>query len=108
MEQRIAKSQIDHSSIVVEELATVARNLHGNAIGVLDILLPQLLEHAAETIVPSLLFLGCFAGVCGAELHEELVAYFWFPKSVGVYQPWAGGWKENTSLVEDAQRKHRL
>jgi hypothetical protein len=64
------QSQVDHSSIVVEELATVARNLHGNAVRVFDVPLPQLLEHAAETVVPSLLFLGGLAWVCGAELHE--------------------------------------
>jgi hypothetical protein len=63
-------SQVDHSSIVVEELATVARNLHGNTVGVFDVLLPQLLEHAAETVVPSLLFLGGLAWVRGTELHE--------------------------------------
>jgi hypothetical protein len=109
---RRAESQIDHSSVVVEELTTVARNLHGNTIGILDVLLPQLLEHAAETIVPPLLFLGSFAGVCGAELHEEFVACDWFPKLVCVYQQQQRGTrlerKKDTGLERGRRDKRNI
>lgn len=67
--------QIDDTSIVVEELTTIPRYLHGNAIGVFDVLLTKFLEHAAETVIPTLFLLGCLAWVGCAELDEQFVTY---------------------------------
>lgn len=70
-----SRSQVDDASIVVEKLAAIPSNLHGNAVWIFDILLAQLLQHAAETVVPALLLLGCLAGIRGSELDKQLITY---------------------------------
>jgi hypothetical protein len=62
--------QVDDASIVVEIFTAVSRYLHGNTVGIFDVLLTEFLEYAAETVVPALLFLGRFAWVRCAELDE--------------------------------------
>jgi hypothetical protein len=67
--------QIDDTGIVVEELTAISRNLHGNTVGVFDVLLTELLEHAAETVIPALLLLGRLAGIRCSELDEQFITY---------------------------------
>ena len=86
-----SRSQIDDASIVVEKLAAIPSNLHGNTVWIFDILLAQLLQHAAETVVPALLLLGCLAGIRGSELDKQLITYMEKP-SQSAYN---GGAKNN-------------
>lgn len=57
--RNLQRSQIDHSSVVVEELTAIVRNLDGDALRVFDLLSTKLLEHTSKAVVPPLfLFVG--------------------------------------------------
>jgi uncharacterized membrane protein len=52
-------SKVDHSSVVVQELATVSCDLSSDATGVFDTPLAKVVQNATKTVVPLLLlFLG--------------------------------------------------
>ena len=68
-------SQVDNASVIVEKLAAISRYLFGNAVWIFDVPLAELLEYAAETVVPPLLFFRRLAWVCCSELEKQLVTY---------------------------------
>lgn len=63
-------SQVDNARVIVEKLAAVSRYLLGNAVWIFDVSLAELLEYASETVIPPLLLLRRFAGVCCSELEK--------------------------------------
>lgn len=69
----VAISQVDDSCVVIEKLTPISRYLFGNTVGIFDILLTELLQYAAETVIPPLLFLGRLARVCRSELDKQLI-----------------------------------
>lgn len=69
------RSQINDARVVVEELATVLGYLHGDAIWIFNALLAEFFQYTAETVVPRLLLLGCFARIRRAELNKQSLTY---------------------------------
>jgi hypothetical protein len=67
MEQAL---HIDDTSIVLEKFTTKARNRRGNTVGIFDVLLAEILKHAAETVIPTLLLLGCLARIRCSKLDK--------------------------------------
>jgi hypothetical protein len=65
--------QVDDAGVIVEELAAILGYLRGDAVRILDLLLAQLLQDAAETVVPQLLLFGRFAWVCSTKLHKQFL-----------------------------------
>jgi hypothetical protein len=65
------RSEIHDARIVLQKLAAIARNLRGYTAGIFDAALAQVIQHAAETVVPLLFFLVRLAWVSRAELDEE-------------------------------------
>jgi hypothetical protein len=63
--------EIHNPRIVLQELAAIARNLRGYTAGIFNAALAQVIQDAAETVVPLLLFLVRLAWVSRAELDEE-------------------------------------
>jgi hypothetical protein len=83
------RSKIDDPRIVAQELATVPGNLRSDTTRVLDAPLAKVVQHAAEALVPMLLFLGRLAGIGCTELHKQSLTY----KSVQVsLRTDRGGW----------------
>jgi hypothetical protein len=68
-------SKIDHSSIVAQKLATVPGDLRSDTTRVLDAPLAEVVQNAAETLVPLLLLLGRLAGIGCTELHKQCLTY---------------------------------
>jgi hypothetical protein len=71
----LACLQVDHSGVVVEELATILGYLRGNAIWVFDFFLAKFIQNTAETVVPLLFLLGCLAWVGSTELNKQFLTY---------------------------------
>lgn len=63
------ESKVDHSSIVVQELATVSRDLSSNAAGVFDASLAKVVQNATKTVVPLLLLLLRLAWIGSTKLN---------------------------------------
>jgi hypothetical protein len=65
--------QIDHSSVVAEIGATIFRDLHGNAIGILGVALAQFLENKSQTVVPLVALIFRLARIRSTQLHEKFL-----------------------------------
>lgn len=63
-------SQVDNTRVIVEKFAAISRNLLGNTVWIFDVLRTELLKYVAETVIPSLPFLGRLAWVCCSELEK--------------------------------------
>jgi hypothetical protein len=68
---RYFTSKINNPRVILQKLAPILRNLHGDAIRVFDALLAEFFQYAAEAIVPPLLLLGRLPRVRRAQLHEQ-------------------------------------
>jgi len=66
---------VDDTSIVLEKFTAKPRNFRGNTVGILDVSLAEVFEHATETVIPALLLLGRLTGVGGSELNKQSVTY---------------------------------
>lgn len=64
-------SKIDDATVVVEKLAAKLGNLRGDAVGVFNALLAEILQDAAEPVVPLLPIILRFARIGCAKLHEQ-------------------------------------
>ena len=68
-------SQVDNPGVVTEELSTIFGDFPRNSVGILDVPLAKVFEHATETVIPALLLLGRLTGVGGSELNKQSVTY---------------------------------
>lgn len=94
--------QNDYSRFVIEESAPKLGDLHGNTIGIFDVLLSQLREDITQTIVPLLLLLSSLAWIGCTQLHEHFLP--WSPVVSGRLQETRGGPDETPPKTHQIHR----